>query len=235
MTALLLAGGLGTRLRSVVADRPKVLADVRNRPFLAFLLDQLVDAGIGRVTLCVGHLGEQISELFGNAYRGVELHYSQERTPLGTAGALRHALSSVAGESLLVMNGDSYCSADLSEFADWHRDRGVLGSMLLTHVPDTRRYGQVRVAESDRVGQFAEKDASVGSGWINAGIYILHTTLLAEIPAGRPVSLEREMLPDWIRRPFGAFRSESRFLDIGVPESYAQAEAFFNPALQKSA
>lgn len=228
--AVILAGGLGTRLRSVVADRPKVLATVHGRPYLAYLLDQLIGFGIRQVVLCTGYKGEQIHETFGDRYRTASLHYSQESEPLGTAGALRLALPRLTEPLVLAMNGDSYCDADFSSLLQWHRDGNFTGSLLLTRVPDTSRYGRVITTDSGQVFQFEEKGANRGMGWINAGVYLLGRDLLAEIPSGAVASLERDMLPKWIQRPFGGFPAPAaRFLDIGTPESYAETERFFAP------
>lgn len=226
-TAAILVGGLGTRLSSVVRDRPKALADVRGRPFLTYLLDQLDDAGIRHAVLCTGHRGEQVEQTLGPRYRGIRLVYSREHSPLGTAGALRLALPRIPSAVVLVMNGDSCCSADLNEFQAWHRGSGLLGSILLSWVADSSRFGRVCVDDEGRVRRFEEKRPESGAGWINAGVYLLPADLLREIPKERAVSLEREVLPDWLRRGIGGYRSRSRFLDIGIPESYAQAERFF--------
>src|SRR5687768_5619957 len=116
LTAVILAGGLGTRLRSVISDRPKVLARVLDRPFLTYLLDQLAAAGLNYVILCTGYLGEQVKAEFGTSYSSLRLAYSQEMVPLGTAGALQLALSLIPSETVLVLNGDSFCEVDLQRF-----------------------------------------------------------------------------------------------------------------------
>ena len=229
VTAVILAGGLGTRLRPVVADRPKVLAEVHGRPFLAFLLDQLAAAGIRDVVLCIGYRGEQVRAAFGEAYGALRLRYSQESRLLGTAGALRLALPLLHSDPVLVMNGDSFCEADLASFTRWHRRRGAAATLLLARVPDTGRYGRVELDAEGRVLRFEEKGSPGGPGWVNAGVYLLSRRLLSTIPAGRPVSLEREVFPAWIGRGLYGHRSTGRFLDIGTPEAYATAEAFFAP------
>src|SRR5437899_2628493 len=109
LSAAILVGGLGTRLRGIVADRPKVLAEVRGRPFLAYLLDQLVASGFQDVVLCTGYRSEQVKEVFGDGYGPLRIVYSEETVPLGTAGALRLALPLLQSETILVMNGDSFC------------------------------------------------------------------------------------------------------------------------------
>ena len=133
-TAVILAGGLGTRLREVVADRPKVLAEVNGRPFLACLLDRLVDAGILKVVLCTGYMAELVRETCGNSYRGTELLYSREESPLGTGGALRLALPLIDSDPVLVMNGDSFCDADLVLFARQHLSAAAQASLILVQV-----------------------------------------------------------------------------------------------------
>jgi len=114
--AVILSGGLGTRLRSVVSDRPKVMAMVAGRPFLTHLLDQLVESGIRKTVLCTGYMAELIQNELGERYRNMELAYSVEDTPLGTGGALRNAIGQISGNMLLVLNGDSYCSCHIADF-----------------------------------------------------------------------------------------------------------------------
>ena len=235
VTAAILAGGLGTRLRSVVADRPKVLAEIRGRPFLAYLLDQLADAGVRTIVLCTGYLGEQVRAAFGDSYGNLCLLYSQESSPLGTAGALRLALplfkpglsEANVSDPVLVMNGDSFCEVNLRAFWAWHCARGADATLLLTRMPDTKRYGRVHVDADGLVLSFDEKGDKGGPGWINAGIYLLNRRLLLTIPASGAVSLEQEMFPAWIGLGLYGYRSEGRFLDIGTPEAYNTAEQFF--------
>jgi NDP-sugar pyrophosphorylase family protein len=227
ITAAILAGGLGTRLRSVIGEQAKVLADVRGQPFLAYLLDQLASAGLQYVVLCIGHRGEEVRAMFGNSYRRLRLVYSQEAKPLDTAGALRLALPLFHSDSVLVMNGDSFCSVDLGTFWSLHEARNANATILLTETSDTKRYGRVDVDENGRVTQFAEKDNKGVPGWINAGIYLLRYNLLLTIPANKPVSLEREMLSAWIGQGLYGYFSKGCFIDIGTPEAYAAAQKFF--------
>jgi histidinol-phosphate phosphatase family protein len=227
VTALILAGGLGTRLHTVLPDRPKVLAPVAGRPFLSYLLDQLQTAGIRRTVLCTGHRGNQLETAFGPRYAGMDLTYSREETPLGTGGALRLALPHVEGNLALVLNGDSYVDGSLPEFYAWHGAHSFPGSLLLTSVADTERFGTVDFDPDGRILAFREKEGLVQPGWINAGIYLLSRCLLESLAAGQPVSLEREAFPAWLAGGLGGFPCRSAFLDIGTPESLAQAEAFF--------
>lgn len=223
----ILAGGLGTRLRSVVSDRPKVLATVHGRPFLAYLLDQVAAAGFTEAVLCTGYRGADLEACLGSCHEGLQLRYSREPQPLGTAGALRHALPLIPAADWLVLNGDSHCDADLRAFGRFHEQHGARVSVVLTHVADAGRYGQVEHLRTGEITAFREKVSGAGPGWINAGIYRLPRRLLAQLPEGRALSLERDCFPAWVGRGLFGYPSEGRFLDIGTPESYRRAEAFF--------
>jgi NDP-sugar pyrophosphorylase family protein len=148
---------------------------------------------------------------------------------LGTGGALRLAFPWIDTPRVLVLNGDSYCGADLRQFAEFHHANRADLSMLLVQVANTERFGQVEVDDDSRVCAFREKGASHGTGWINAGIYLIERRLITAIPTGRPVSLEREMIPVWMQGKFFGQRAAGSFLDIGTPESYAAAAKFFAP------
>jgi len=229
-TAMILAGGVGSRLRSVVSDRPKVLAAIHGRPFLTYLLDVLEDAGLRQVVLCTGYMAESVEAALGATYGAMRLVYSRETTPLGTGGAIRSALDMVEAASVLIMNGDSFCEADLPAMADIHRQRQANATIVLTEVPDTGRFGRVRIDDTGRLLEFEEKGLHAGPGWINAGIYLVQRQLLESIPAGRAVSLERDAFPRWIGQGIFGYPVQGRFLDIGTPESFAAAEAFFAQA-----
>jgi D-glycero-alpha-D-manno-heptose 1-phosphate guanylyltransferase len=228
VTAAILAGGLGTRLRSRVADRPKVLAPVQGRPYLSYLLDQLAAARVRRVVLLTGYRAEQVRAAFGADYAGMRLVYSAEPAPLGTGGALRHALPYISSPTCLLLNGDSYCDVPLSAFWDFHARRAADASLVLTRQDDCSRFGRIHVAPNDRIARFEEKPQGGGPGWVNAGIYLIQRAVIEEILPDRPLSLERDLLPGWLdRRLLCAFVCRGRFLDIGTPESYSRAEALF--------
>jgi NDP-sugar pyrophosphorylase family protein len=227
VTAVILAGGLGTRLLSVVADRPKVLAEINGKPFLSYLFDQLVSMGCRSVILCTGYLGEQIQQTFGEQFGKLRLRYSKEHQPLGTAGALRLALPLLVSDPVLVMNGDSYCGADLKAYWDWYRGCRPRASLLLTQVSNSGRYGSVAIDGVGRVVQFLEKSKDQGAASINAGIYFLSREVLVAIPAETMVSLEYDVFPKLVGKGLFGFASHGDFLDIGTPEDFALAEAFF--------
>lgn len=223
--ALILAGGLGTRLRGALPGLPKALAPLHGRPFLAYLLDRLEAGGVREVILCTGYRAEQISAVFGRRYRGLSVRYSLEPRPLGTAGALRLALAQTDAEHVLVLNGDSAVDCPLDGFHRWHRARedALAGSLVLAWADDATRFGTVEPGPRGTILAFREKCADSRPGWINAGAYLLRRSLLDAIPPERNVSLEREMFPLWIGQGLGAYTTRGRFIDIGTPESLAQA------------
>jgi NDP-sugar pyrophosphorylase family protein len=227
VTAVILAGGLGTRLRPVFSQRPKALAEVLGRPFLEYLLDQIARWNIRNVVLCTGYLGEQIESYFHNQYKNLHLVYSKEPSPLGTGGALRRAWLFLQSDSVLVLNGDSYCKTDLGSFWGWHCGKGAEATLLLIETSDTSPYGRVETDEEGQILRFDEKCHKEGRGWISAGIYAFGSRFLQSIPDGHPISLERDVFPAWIGGGLYGYKSKGRFLDIGTPESYRLAEMFF--------
>lgn len=227
-TAVILAGGKGLRLRSVVNDRPKVLADVKGRPFLAYLLDQAASAGIKRTILCVGYRAGDVQVAFGKTFAGMDLLYSREIELLGTGGALRLALPLLEDEVFLGMNGDSFCDVNLEEVWRSHHERRAKATIVVTEREDVRRYGQVTVADEGLVVAFREKEGTVGPGWVNAGIYVLAKNVIEQIPPHSVVSLERDVLPGCIGNGLFGYKSGGSFLDIGTPESYRKAAELFS-------
>jgi NDP-sugar pyrophosphorylase family protein len=235
VTAAVLAGGLGTRLRSVVQDRPKVLAPVRGRPFLTYLLDQLGDQGIRKVVLLTGYQADQVRETLGECHGDLALAYSEEPAPLGTAGALANALRLLTSSTVLLLNGDSYCAPCLEQVWDAHAHSQCDISLVLARVADSARFGTVQATPDGKVLGFEEKRSTGGPGWINAGIYLINRALIGQISCNSPSSLERDWFPRWAReRRFRSVRTPAAFLDIGTPESYAQAEAFLGPGRMQS-
>lgn len=225
--ALILAGGLGTRLQSALPDTPKVLAPVGGHPFITYLLDQLLEAGTGRVVISTGFRADQVRLELGDEYHGMQLVYSEESSPLGTAGALQHAVGVLPNGFACVMNGDSFVNADLRAYYEWHCRQARQASLLLAQVEDASRYGTVHTDEHDNVISFLEKEGIRKSGWINAGVYLISRAWIAEMPASTPLSLEREILPRWAKRGLGGYRTDGAFIDIGTPQTWGEANVFF--------
>ncbi len=232
MRAVILAGGLGTRLRSVVSDRPKPMANIGGKPFLEHQIEFLKGYRIVNLVLCVGYLHEHIQARFKDgASWDVSIDYSIEDRLLGTAGALKHAQKYLAGTgTFLVLNGDSYFEVDLHRLIQFHErkkagDRRCLGSIALAGVPDVRSYGSIQTDRQGRILSFEEKpEASNGSIQINAGIYVLEPEILNLIPDSINVSLERETFPsvlDGGHHLFG-YPAQGFFADIGTPDGYGR-------------
>ena len=225
--ALVLAGGFGTRLKTVLPDQPKVLATVAGRPFIFYLLEQLHRAGIRRAILCTGYKADEVAGTVGRAYKSMAIGYSRETMPLGTGGALRLALEQVASKRVLAMNGDSYIDTDLRPFIDWSAACRGVGALIAVRVENTARFGTLRIDVDGRVTAFDEKQTRAAAGHINAGVYLLAQKVLQAIPPGLARSLEYDVFPGLLADGLYAWARADRFIDIGTPTSYRQANDFF--------
>ncbi len=226
---LVLAGGLGSRLNGLLADLPKILAPIEGRPFLDYLLIWLKGQGVVRVILGLGHRAEPVQGyLARHSWPGLEVVPVIEERPLGTAGAVGFALPSLQSDPVIVMNGDTVVEADLGAFIGSHRNCGATASVLCALVQDPGRYGRLEIDAADRIVRFEEKNAAASApSWVNAGVYLFSRTMLEGIAKLERGSLERDVLERMPPGSIHAFRTEGRFLDIGTPESLAQAPAFF--------
>lgn len=227
LDAIILCGGQGTRLASVVADVPKPLAPVSDRPFLDYLLALLARSGAVRsATLAVHHLAERIRAHYAMHRAPLPLRIVQEEKPLGTGGAIMNCLGSVEGPTFFSLNGDSICGGDLKTLIGKHRSSGPGLTLALIEVPDTSRYGRTVLDASGRIVEFTEKAASAGPGLINAGIYVIDRDVL-EPWSGETLSMERDILPRAVRQGFvRGVELSGPFIDIGLPETYAAAAEF---------
>jgi len=231
--AVLLVGGLGTRLRNVIGDLPKPLAPVGGRPFLAWMLDALAGQGFGRVILATGYRGDQVEATLGTNWRGMTLEYSREPQPLGTGGAIALAARRISADAFFVMNGDTWLRLDYAEFDTQARESDARLGIALTRVDDVGRYGSIRT-QGGRVAGFVEK-GSTGPGYINAGVYWVRRDLLPEFPRDEQFSFETQLLvPLVARESVFAYTDTSGFIDIGVPEDYARAQHVVRAGLKAS-
>lgn len=225
MEAIVLAGGLGTRLRAAVPDLPKPMAPVNGRPFLERLLDYWIAQGVTRLILSVGYRHEAVSAHFGLAFRGVPVGYAVEDSPLGTGGGLLLARGSLtAAGPFLVLNGDTYFETPLKTLREFHAARGADATLALFRSPQQGRYTGLRIGKA---GEVLSLNAGEKGGLANGGVYLMERGLLEGGPwlPAAPVSLEEDILPFALqsgRRVFG-LECPGRFLDIGVPEDYARA------------
>jgi D-glycero-alpha-D-manno-heptose 1-phosphate guanylyltransferase len=238
MEAIVLAGGLGTRLASRLEGTPKAMAPVAGRPFLEILLKQLERAGCGRVLLSVGHLRGVIQDHFGPAFEGLALEYVVEEEPLGTGGAMRRALERASEKAVLVLNGDTFLDADYAAMLRFHQAQGSALTIAVTQQADAARYGEVRL-EGKRIVGFEEKGPGLGLGplsgtgsgpvsgpiLINAGAYVVERAIAWPAALGERFSFERDFLvPETARLAPAGFRVEGFFLDIGVPGDLDRAQ-----------
>lgn len=221
MKTIILAGGFGTRLQSVVKDIPKPMADIAGTPFLALLMDNMLRYGTDEFILCVSYLKEKIMGFFGNSYRGCSIRYSVEEEPLGTGGAIKQAFDRFGIDRAIVINGDSFVQMNYAQF--YIENKTQMLSIALKRVPNASRFGQVET-EGRYITRFHEKSSQAQEGLINAGIYIVHKDLWKYAPRTPKFSFEKDVLEKHIaelRVPF--FMADEYFIDIGVPESYQQA------------
>ncbi len=219
MDAVILCGGRGTRLRPVMGERQKVLAEVRERPFLMILVDYLAAQGFRRFVLATGHDAESVEELFaGHAPAGTEVVFSREPGPLGTAGAIRHAASRIVSDTFFVHNGDSLCPCDHAALAARHRASGALATIALVEAESSFDGGFVNLDERGRVLGFSEKLPRGSHLYMNAGTYVFQRALLDRIPPDRAVSLEREVFTALSPDELHGFPTGGWFHDIGTPD-----------------
>src|SRR5262249_10547359 len=222
MEAIVLAGGLSTRLRKVVPNLPKPMAPIAGRPFLQILLASLSRKGFVRVVLSVGFMAEKISEYFGDRFGNLELVYVFEREPLGTGGAVRLAMQACTADHVFILNGDTFLDLEMDQLErHWqvHRRPIIVGR----EQSDAARYGRLKTAEGAIIG-IAEKGVT-GPGLINAGCYILNRGQLDGYPAGTAFSLETDYLPMAVTSTrFDLYVTTGKFIDIGIPEDYERAQ-----------
>jgi D-glycero-alpha-D-manno-heptose 1-phosphate guanylyltransferase len=224
--AIVLVGGLGTRLRPLVSDVPKPLAPVAGRPFLAWVLDHLAGAGVARTILAAGYMADAVESAIGDRWQGMAIDYSVEDSPLGTGGAVRKASALLHGEAAHVVNGDTFLRYSPARLADATRRAGAGIGIALAAVEDVARYGAVE-REGDTIVGFSEKGRH-GAGWINAGCYFLPSDTIAALPGAAAFSLEGDVVAPLAAAGRAIGHAEtSDFIDIGVPEDYRRAQSLF--------
>ncbi|MBQ9418498.1 MAG: nucleotidyltransferase family protein [Bacteroidales bacterium] len=223
--AIVLAGGFGTRLRPAVEGVPKPMAPVGGRPFLGYLLDELLRGGYRHVVLATGYLHEQVEAYFGCAYHSLKIDYAVEHTPLGTGGAMRNALEHCCEDAITVLNGDTLFRIDHSRLIAFAEQHDTPLALVLRRVEDAGRYGAVECNAEGRVVAFREKSATAGSSLINGGIYRLRRSLLEGYSLGQAFSFETDLMQrQYASQPFFAYAESGYFIDIGVPADYARAQ-----------
>lgn len=226
--AIVLAGGLGTRLRDTVPGVPKPLAPVGGRPFLDLLLQQLgTIPTLKRVILAIGHQASQIIEHYRDPrkFGSFEITFSIEHKPLGTGGALRQALIHTCESNILVLNGDSFLAIDWASFTQTHSTHEGIATIATVHQTDISRYGELILnRRSKRITDFREKEGLVKAGFINAGVYLFRARVKKHLPPANVFSIEQDLFPSLLREGLYAHEVQGKFIDIGTKESYALAQ-----------
>lgn len=224
MEAIILAGGLGKRLKSIVSDLPKPMAPVAGRPFLELLLSSLRLKGVTRAILSIGYMSQAITSHFQEHSVDMDLAYEIELTPLGTGGAIAAALRRVTSDHVFIFNGDTYLDLDLDAVtAMWPGDRTPI--VVSRSVPDTERFGRLECSDG-RISRFLGTGYK-GAGVINAGCYLVPRDIFAGENVPGAFSFESDFLASRPARSLRTFMTDGEFIDIGVPEDYARAESDF--------
>jgi NDP-sugar pyrophosphorylase family protein len=234
MQAIILAGGLGTRLRALVNDRPKAMASFANKPFLEYQIQFLKRHRIHNIILCLGYLKENIQQYFqdGSPW-GISISYALEDDFLGTAGALKNAEDLIYSR-FFVLNGDSFFNIDLKNLANFHEHRKseneqFFGTIALAEVPDREQFGSVILDSDHNIVAFEEKSNTHNlPGLINAGIYLLEPAVLERIPSSKTVSIEKETFPSLLQmgKCLAGYPSDGFFVDIGTPDGFFRFKEF---------
>src|SRR6266550_7650378 len=227
--AFVLCGGQGTRLRPVLADRPKSMALISGTPFLQLLLERLGSQGVDDVILGTGYMAEKIESYFGSGNKlAMRIRYSREHEPRGTGGALKLA-EPLISDPVLVLNGDSYVEWSLNPMLELFRAKDADIVVVLQAVADVTRYGSVALDHDGRVTEFIEKGIRAGPGLINAGVYLLRKQIVRGLPAGTAISLEKDVFPRLLDRGVYGLISTGLFIDIGIPDDLRRAQGLLTP------
>ena len=223
MEALILVGGLGSRLGGLVKDCPKPLVKISGKPFLIWVLDYLSKQGISRVIMATGYMSEKIKKTIGDNWNGMSVNYVFEKELLGTGGAIKNALKHIKNNSFFILNGDTWLSLNYSQFMNEVIQFDCNVGIALAQTQNSNRYGQVKI-ENQYVTEFSEKKENL-SNYINAGVYFVKNKEKLSFPSASIFSFEKDMLVLLAKKEkiFG-FTKTSNFIDIGVPEDYFRAE-----------
>ena len=222
MEAIILAGGFGTRLKKVVNNLPKPMAPINGRPFLEILLNLLSNKGFSRVIISLGFMAEKIINYFGNTFKGIEIKYIIEETPLGTGGAVRLCINSCMQKEVFVFNGDTFIDIEIENIINqWNRNQNLI--VVGKYVSDASRYGRL-FTDNNRIISLEEKKIS-GQGLISAGCYLMTTDKLLRFPINKPFSIEKDyLITEILQSNVAIFITKGLFIDIGIPEDYLKAQ-----------
>lgn len=226
---VILCGGQGTRLKEILPVRPKPMAEFNNRPFLDIIIEQFLNSGFNHHILCLGYGADFIKDYYKQSPFKSHMVFSQEAIPLGTAGAVKNAQNLIQTDHFFVLNGDSYCSADLKAFLNFHEGKqDALASLILAPRDERLDTGGVMIDHTNHlVTAFQEKADNQTAAYISAGIYLFNKTTLDQIPRNQNYSLESSLFPKLVGRGLYGFITTEPVIDIGTPERYQYAQKYF--------
>lgn len=230
MTIIILAGGLGTRLKSVVQDLPKPMASVNGKPFLVYLLEYVSHFSPKEIILSVGYKWETIQAYFGEMYQNIPIRYCVEEIPLGTGGGIKKAVEIAENEQVCILNGDTFFGVNLQKMEAFHHKNNSDLTIAVRKMENFDRYGTILFGEMGNITNFAEKKA-LEEGYINGGIYFLRKSFLLEKNLPEKFSFETEIMEKGYKENvFFAYQGDENqyFIDIGIPEDYAKANVYFS-------
>ena len=226
--AIILAGGMGTRLRDVVADKPKPMADINGRPFLEYLVKYLASYNINKIILSVGYKSEVIKNYFGEKFNNTTISYAVEKYPLGTGGGISLAMQKAQADDIFILNGDTFFNINLKNLARVHSEKNASLTIALRKMGNASRYGFIAIDENNRIKAFLEKDKLMNEGYINGGVYIIKKSVLLNYNMPEKFSFEKDFLQQYFKSEnFFGLEFNDYFIDIGIPSSYKQAQSDF--------
>lgn len=230
---VILCGGQGQRLRSVIGESQKVMAKVFDEPFLDILLKYLEEQGFSRVILCTGYKTKEMEEYYRKNFRSkLSLEFSKEEEPLGTGGALKKVEPLIQSNPLIVLNGDCFCPLRYSDFLKFYQEKDALASLVVARVRENKDFGKVQLTADFRVSGFQEKMQGEGPCYVSTGIYCFNSKeIFSLMPASLKFSLEYDFFPRLFNHGFFGFISDEEFIDIGTPERFEKAKFFLKKTI----
>jgi NDP-sugar pyrophosphorylase family protein len=232
MQAIILAGGLGSRLGILVKNTPKPFLKVNNNPFVLKIVERLIQQGIKKIIFCLNYKPKKIVNFFGDGSKwGIKISYIIEKKPMGTAGAIRGAYSKISESNVIVLNGDSFCYFDIPELLTQHKLNNADVTISVLRIDKPKRYGLILFKKNLKIKKFVEKPKNIKNkiNYINSGVYIIKKKIIKKIDYSKPLSLEKDFLPNNLDMNLQVYiLKNAKFIDIGTPKSLKKADFFFN-------
>ncbi len=221
---VILCGGLGKRLRSVVGNSQKVMAQVGDKPFLDLILAYLKKQGFRRIILCTGFQGDLVKKYYMQNSQGLDIIFSPEKKPLGTGGAIKNAVKKIKSKLFIAMNGDSFCPLNMKTFIQFHQKHHALATIAVFKLKKNVDSGSITMDRQKNIVRFDEKKATAGEQFVNAGMYCFDHAIFKYLPNNKEFSMEYDGFPALVGNSFYGFPTKEEFLDIGTPERYDKAQ-----------